>query len=74
MMFVISAPAAGETLPRNTAAIQKAIDAGGMVFLPPGVYLSGTLYLRSNGGLDKSDQPSPRLRLASGSDAAEGWS
>ena len=35
------------------AAIQKAIDAcgkagGGMVYLPPGEYTSGTLYLRSH--------------------------
>lgn len=40
----------GKTL--DTAAIQAAIDAGGMVLFPPGVYLSGTLFLRSNGGLN----------------------
>ena len=41
----------GDGIHKDTAAIQKAIDAGGMVQLPPGVYLSGTLYLKSNGGL-----------------------
>ena len=44
--------AVGDGKAKDTAAIQKAIDAGGMVHFPPGVYLSGTLYLRSNGGLD----------------------
>ncbi len=44
--------AAGDGVTRDTTAIQKAIDAGGMVFFPPGVYLSGTLYLKSNGGLE----------------------
>lgn len=39
----------GETL--NTAAIQKAIDDGGMVYVPDGTYITGTLYLKSNGGL-----------------------
>ena len=44
--------AVGDGKTKDTAAIQKAIDAGGMVHFPPGVYLSGTVYLRSNGGLD----------------------
>ena len=44
--------AVGDGKTKDTAAIQKAIDAGGIVFFPPGVYLSGTLYLKSNGGLD----------------------
>ena len=39
----------GRTL--DTAAIQRAIDAGGMVDFPPGTYLAGTLYLKSRGGL-----------------------
>lgn len=39
----------GKTL--DTAAIQAAIDAGGEVFFPKGVYVTGTLYLKSNGGL-----------------------
>lgn len=44
--------ALGDGKTKDTAAIQKAIDAGGMVFFPPGIYLSGTLYLKSNGGLE----------------------
>lgn len=49
----------GKTL--NTAAIQKAIDAcaesgGGAVVFPPGVYLTGTVRLRSR----------VRLHLAAG--------
>ena len=43
--------AIGDGIAKDTVAIQAAIDAGGMVHLPPGIYLSGTLYLRSNGGL-----------------------
>ena len=46
--------AAGDGKTKDTAAIQKAIDAGGMVYFPPGTYRSGTLYLRSEGGLDLS--------------------
>lgn len=43
--------AVGDGITSDTKAIQKAIDAGGVVFFPAGVYKSGTLYLRSNGGL-----------------------
>lgn len=43
--------AVGDGVTKDTQAIQKAIDAGGMVSFPPGVYLSGTLCLKSNGGL-----------------------
>lgn len=39
----------GKTL--DTKAIQNAIDSGGMVVIPEGTYLTGTLYLKSNGGL-----------------------
>lgn len=39
----------GKTL--DTAAFQKAIDAGGMVYVPEGSYKIGSLYLKSNGGL-----------------------
>src|SRR5579862_8664717 len=45
--------ASGVRADNATPAIQKAIDAcgkagGGMVYLPPGEYTSGTLYLRSH--------------------------
>ena len=43
--------AKGDGITKDTAAIQSAINAGGMVYFPAGVYLSGTLYLKSNGGL-----------------------
>lgn len=39
----------GKTI--DTKAIQKAIDAGGAVYIPKGTYVTGTLYLKSNGGL-----------------------
>lgn len=44
--------AIGDGLHLNTKAIQAAInvcaDSGGKVVIPPGTYLSGTLYLKSN--------------------------
>lgn len=43
--------AVGDGVALDTAAIQKAIDDGGMVYIPEGVYRIGTLYLKSNGGL-----------------------
>ena len=46
--------AVGNGSAKDTAAIQRALDAGGMVYLPPGEYLTGTLYLRSHGGLELS--------------------
>lgn len=44
---------------KDTQALQKAIDAaneagGGVVRLPPGLYLSGTIYLRNNVTLELS--------------------
>lgn len=39
----------GKTL--DTNAIQKAIDSGGCVYFPCGTYLTGTIYLKSNGGI-----------------------
>ncbi len=47
--------AVGDGIADDTAAIQRAIDAGGIVHFPPGVYLSGSLYLRSGGGLRLDD-------------------
>ena len=52
MNNVMNFGAYGDGLHKDTAAVQKAIDAGGTVFFPPGTYLCGTLYLRSNGGLE----------------------
>ena len=43
--------AVGDGATLDTAAIQRAIDAGGVVNFPPGTYLTGTLYLKSYGGL-----------------------
>lgn len=43
--------AVGDGKTNDTQAIQKAIDAGGAVYIPDGVYVTGTLYLKSNGGL-----------------------
>lgn len=43
--------AVGDGITMDTEAIQRAIDAGGMVNFPPGTYLTGTLYLKSYGGL-----------------------
>ena len=43
--------AVGDGVTMDTAAIQRAIDAGGVVNFPPGTYLTGTLYLKSYGGL-----------------------
>lgn len=44
--------AVGDGVANDTAAIQRAIDAGGAVYFPAGTYRSGTLYLQSNGGLE----------------------
>lgn len=44
--------AKGDGVTKDTRAIQDAIDAGGIVHFPPGVYLTGTIFLKSNGGLD----------------------
>lgn len=43
--------AVGDGIALDTAAIQRAIDDGGIVYIPAGVYRIGTIYLKSNGGL-----------------------
>ena len=43
--------AVGDGKTVDTKAIQEAIDAGGTVYFPGGTYLTGTLELKSNGGL-----------------------
>ena len=43
--------AVGDGVTVNTAAIQKAIDMGGTVYIPSGIFVTGTLYLKSHGGL-----------------------
>ena len=43
--------ASGDGITLDTKAIQAAIDDGGMVYIPEGIYRTGTLYLKSNGGL-----------------------
>ena len=51
MNNVMDFGAKGDGIANDTVAVQRAIDAGGMVFFPPGTYLCGTLYLKSHGGL-----------------------
>eukprot|EP00831_Metopus_contortus_P040278 TRINITY_DN31562_c0_g1_i2.p1 TRINITY_DN31562_c0_g1~~TRINITY_DN31562_c0_g1_i2.p1 ORF type:complete len:275 (-),score=48.74 TRINITY_DN31562_c0_g1_i2:152-976(-) len=43
--------AVGDGMTADTKAIQKAIDAGGIVYFPPGIYRTGTIYLKSYGGI-----------------------
>ncbi len=43
--------AKGDGKTNDTLAIQRAIDAGGTVLVPKGEYITGTLYLKSHGGL-----------------------
>ncbi len=67
--------AVGDGVAKDTEAIQSAVDAtsnagGGTVYLPPGVYLSGTIFMKNNvvfhleagatllGSTDLADYPS----------------
>lgn len=49
MNNIIDFGAIGDGITLNTKAIQEAINAGGMVYIPAGVFRTGTLYLKSNG-------------------------
>ena len=51
MNNIIDFGAIGDGITLNTKAIQEAINAGGMVYIPARVFRTGTLYLKSNGGL-----------------------
>lgn len=44
--------AVGDGVADDTVAVQSAIDAGGAVRFPPGVYLVSSIYLKSGGGLE----------------------
>lgn len=59
--------AVGDGKTVDTKAIQDAIDAGGTVYVPDGEYVTGTLYLKSNGGLYLS----PGARLVASHDRAD---
>lgn len=52
MLNVKDFGAVGDGIANDTAAIQRAIDAGGEVYVPGGTYLTGSLYLHSNCGLE----------------------
>ena len=43
--------AIGDGLMLDTRMIQNAVNTGKIVYFPPGVYRTGTIYLRSGGGL-----------------------
>ena len=44
--------AVGDGVTLDTIAVQNALDAGGIVYFPAGTYVCGTLFLRSNGGIE----------------------
>ncbi|MBP5532109.1 MAG: hypothetical protein J6Y54_08810 [Lentisphaeria bacterium] len=59
--------AVGDGIANDTAAIQRAIDAGGAVYFPRGTYRTGSLFLRSNGGLELA----PDATLVASTDPAD---
>ncbi|MBO7090584.1 MAG: hypothetical protein J6W23_02280 [Victivallales bacterium] len=56
--------AIGDGIANDTAALQRAIDAGGMVYIPAGTYVTGTLYLHSHGGLELDDHAILRASMS----------
>ena len=82
--------AVGDGATLNTAAIQRALDEcgkrGGTVTVPPGIWLTGTLWLRSNtelrletgavllGSADLADYNEPDAYPQNSSAVTEGWS
>ena len=72
--------AVGDGVTDDTAAVQKAIDAGGVVRFPEGVYLISPIYLKSNGGLDLDTRAVIRFqpdrskwKIRAGSDKPNGF-
>lgn len=51
MVNVMDFGAAGDGKTLDTAALQKSLDTGKIVRFPAGTYLTGTIYLRSGGGI-----------------------
>ena len=89
MYIVTDYGAAGDGKTLNTAAIQHALDdcgkTGGTVLIPPGIYRTGSLFLRSNtelhlekgavllGSPDLADYNEPDAYEQNWHAAAEGW-
>ncbi len=52
MTYVTAFGAVGDGVTKDTQAVQRAIDCGGVIAFPPGTYLCGTLYLRDDIALE----------------------
>lgn len=52
MTDVTAFGAVGDGVTKDTQAVQRAIDCGGVIAFPPGTYLCGTLYLRDDIALE----------------------
>ena len=67
MLDVRNFNARGDGVSDDTRAVQQALDTGKIVSFAPGVYLCGTLYLRSGGGIHLGNgavlRASPDCRL-----------